>query len=490
MIWNSLTIRMLPAVSRLPMIWDQLRRAPASPLPARRFGVVVTAIDDFEPLEFPWCSTPTPTSPRGRLRGITVAGNLLVLCFMLGLGTWASIAPLESAAIASGVVESESSRKTIQHLEGGIVRKILVSDGDIVRSGQTLIALDDTRAGSEMQSLQGQLWDAVARAARLQAEQQRFERIAIPDALEQESKQNGVAAAAVSAQQFIFQARLQVHESQLAVIRERRRQVEKEIEGLKAQESATGQRVDIVREELDMVATLVNKGLERRPRLLNLQRELADVEGRRGEIAAQISRAGQVISEQQATLFKLESERQNEIAQSLREAQNQIFQLRERVLAARDQLSRTEVKAPEDGVITDLRIHTAGGVIGAGAPLMDLVPRQDRLIVTARLRPEDIDVVHPGLHAEVHLVPYNQRRVPRLKGTVVHVSADRLLDKRTDQPYYATKIRIDDAQIVANDIQIVPGMPVQVFITTGRGTVALYALGPLLDSFRGAFRED
>ncbi|MDA9489054.1 hemolysin secretion protein D [Bradyrhizobium sp. CCBAU 11361] len=490
MIWNSLTIWKLPAVSRLPMIRDQLVRAPASPPPARRFGVVVTAIDDFEPLEFPWCSTPTPTSPRGRLRGITVAGNLLVLCFMLGLGTWASLAPLESAAIASGVLESESSRKTIQHLEGGIVRKILVSDGDIVRSGQTLIALDDTRAGSEMQSLQGQFWDAAARAARLQAEQQRFERIAIPDALEQDSRQNGVAAAAVSAQQFIFQARMQVHESQLAVIRERRHQVEKEIEGLKAQETATGQRVDIVREELDMVATLVNKGLERRPRLLNLQRELADVEGRRGEIAAQIARAGQVISEQQATLFKLESERQNEIAQSLREAQNQIFQLRERLLAARDQLSRTEVKAPEDGVITDLRVHTAGGVIGAGAPLMDLVPRQDRLIVTARLRPEDIDVVHPGLSAEVHLVPYNQRRVPRLKGTVVHVSADRLLDKRTDQPYYATKIRIDDGQIAANDIQIVPGMPVQVFITTGRGTVALYALRPLLDSFRGAFRED
>ncbi|MGY8706745.1 HlyD family type I secretion periplasmic adaptor subunit [Bradyrhizobium sp. 18BD] len=472
------------------MIWDQLMRAPASPPPARRSGVVVTAIDDFEPLEFPWCSTPTPTSPRGRLRGVTVAGNLLVLCFMLGLGTWASLAPLESAAIASGVVESESSRKTIQHLEGGIVSKILVSDGDIVRSGQTLVALEDTRASSEVQSLQGQFWDAAARAARLQAEQQRFERIAIPDALEQDSRQSGVAAAAVSAQQFIFQARLQVHESQLAVIRERRRQVEKEIEGLKAQETATGQRVDIVREELDMVATLVNKGLERRPRLLNLQRELADVEGRRGEIAAQISRAGQVISEQQATLFKLESERQNEIAQSLREAQNQIFQLRERLLAARDQLSRTEIKAPEDGVITDLRIHTAGGVIGAGAPLMDLVPRQDRLIVTARLRPEDIDVVHPGLNAEVHLVPYNQRRVPRLRGTVVRVSADRLLDKRTDQPYYATKIRIDDGQIVANDIQIVPGMPVQVFITTGRGTVALYALRPLLDSFRGAFRED
>src|SRR5262245_29733354 len=236
------------------MISQQKTRVPQSaPRAERRFGIAITAIDDYEPLEFPWCSAPTPVSPRTRLHSVTLAGNMLVLCFMLGLGTWSGLAPLESAAIASGVVESESSRKTIQHLEGGIVRKILVSDGDIVRSGQTLIALDDTRAASEMQSLQGQLWDAEARAARLQAEQQRFEKIAIPDALEQDSAQNGVAAAAVSAQQFIFQARLQVHESQLAVIRERRRQVEKEIEGLRAQESATGQRVDIVREELDMV---------------------------------------------------------------------------------------------------------------------------------------------------------------------------------------------------------------------------------------------
>ncbi|WMT70938.1 HlyD family type I secretion periplasmic adaptor subunit [Bradyrhizobium sp. Ash2021] len=465
--------------------------APLSgPLAGQRLGIVITAIDDFEPLEFPWCSAPTPISPRARLRGVTLAGNLLVLCFMLGLGTWSSLAPLESAAIASGVVESESSRKTIQHLEGGIVRRILVSDGDVVRSGQTLIALDDTRAGAEVQSLRGQLWDAMAHEVRLQAEQQGHERVSFPSALEKVGKENESAAAVLTAQLTIFQARRQVFQSQVAVIREKRLQVEKEIEGLKAQETAVAQRIDIAREELDMVSTLVSKGLERRPRLLNLQRELADVEGRRGEIAAQISRAGQVINESQATLFKLESDKQNEIAQSLREAQNQVLQLRERLLTAQDQLSRTEVKAPEDGVVTDLRIHTPGGVVGAGAPLLDLVPRQDRLIVTARLRPEDIDVVHPGLNAEVHLVPYNQRRVPRLKGIVTHVSADRLLDKRTDQPFYATKIRIEDAQIAAKDIPIIPGMPVEVFITTGRGTVALYALRPLLDSFNNAFRED
>jgi HlyD family secretion protein len=204
---------------------------------------------------------------------------------------------------------------------------------------------------------------------------------------------------------------------------------------------------------------------------------------------AHISRAGQVISESEAVLLKLEHDRQSEIAQSLREVQNQIFQIRERLQAADDQLLRTAVKAPEDGVVTDLRIHTPGGVIGAGAPLMDLVPRQDRLIVIARVRPDDIDVVRPGLSADVNLLPYNQRRVPRLHGTVMHVSADRLVDKRTDQPYYTAKIRVP-ASAGIDGLPIIPGMPAQVFIKTGRGTVALYALKPLLDSFHGAFRED
>ena len=468
---------------------DRLPRSSAL-VPERRTRVVITAIDEIEPLEFAWWTAPTPASPRAALRGFTWAGNLLVVCFVLGLGIWSSFAPLESAAIASGVVETESSRKTIQHLEGGIVREILVADGDAVRTGQVLIWLDDTRARAEVQSLQGQLWDATAREARLQAEQQGQEQVLFPARMETAGNESASAAAVLTAQRNIFETRRQVFRSQLAVVREKRLQVDKEILGLRAQETAVAQRAEIAREELDMVATLVSKGLERRPRLLNLEREVADIQGRRGEIAAHISRAEQVINESQATLLKLESDRQNEIAQSLREAQNQIFQLRERLRAAEDQLSRTEVKAPEDGVITDLRIHTPGGVIGAGAPLMDMVPRHDRLIVTARIKPEDIDVVHPGLNADVHLLPYNQRRAPRLSGTVTHVSADRLVDKRTEQPYYATKIRVQDARIAEHGIRIIPGMPAQVFITTGRSTVALYALRPLLDSFNSAFSED
>jgi len=456
----------------------------------RQFKAVITGIDEFVPLEFAWCPAPTPTSPRTRLRGVTLAGNLLILCFVLGLGTWSGFAPLESAAVASGVVESESSRKTIQHLEGGIIRKILVADGDVVRAGQILISLQDTKARAEVQSLQGQLWDATAREARLQSEQQGQERVSFPAELQMVQNGNPSVAAVLAAQQSIFETRRQVFESQVTVNREKRSQVEREIEGLRAQKTAATKRIEIAREEAATVAMLVDKGLERRPRLLNLQREMADIEGRRGEIVAQISRAEQVIGESQATLLKLESDRQNEIAQSLREAQSQIFQVRERLQAAEDQLSRTAVRAPEEGVVTDLRIHTPGGVIGAGAPLMDLVPRQDRLIVTARVRPEDIDVVRPGLSADVNLLPYNQRRVPPLEGSVTHVSADRLVDKRTDQPYYAAKVRVHQRVSGIHGVQIVPGMPAQVLIKTGRGTVALYALRPLLDSFNNAFRED
>jgi HlyD family secretion protein len=460
-------------------------------LARRGWDLLRTAFDRFETWWSPRCRESAPPALRDRLRGVTWTGNLLVCCFVLGLGAWSTFAPLESAAIAFGTVESESSRKTIQHLEGGIIREILVADGDVVRAGQTLISLDDTKARAEAQSLQGQLWDATAREARLQAEQHGEERVSFPAKLEMAQKASPSVAAVLAGQQSIFETRRQVFQSQAAVNREKRSQVEKEIEGLRAQEGAASRRIEIVREEAATVAILVGKGLERRPRLLNLERETADIEGRRGEIVAQISRAGQVINESQATLLKLENDRQNEIAQSLREAQSQIFQIRERLQAADDQLLRTAVKAPEDGVITDLRIHTPGGVIGAGAPLMDLVPRQDRLIVTARVRPEDIDVVRPGLSADLNLLPYNQRRVPRLKGTVAHVSADRLVDKRTDQPYYAAKIRVQDPRIAEIDgIRIIPGMPAQVFIKTGRGTVALYALKPLLDSFNNAFHED
>ncbi len=444
------------------------------------------------PLLLPGKNTlPTPLTSRPRLRGVAWTGNLLVLIFVAGFGIWAVFAPLKSAAVAVGVVEAESSRKTIQHLEGGIVQQIYVHNGDLVSNGQTLIKLDDTKPRTELVGIQGQLWDAQASRARLVAEQANEMQLLFPPELEQLAPHNPAVNAIVVGQRRIFEARRDVYRSEIAITHEKMGQVKEEITGLAAQKMALSSRIEITRQQLDMINPLVKKGLERKTSVLNLAREKADLDGQLGETMAQMSRAYQVINEAQANLVKLESDRQNEIAKELRETENQLFLLSERYRAINDQLIRTDIKAPENGIVMDLRIHTTGGVIGAGEPLLDLVPQDGNMIVSAHVRPEDINLVRPGLNAQVHLLPYDQRRVPLLEGQVTYVSADRLIDKQTGQPYYAATIRVTDDELMqAGDVEMIPGMPVQALIETGESSVALYAVRPLLDSFHRAFREN
>ncbi|MEK1855445.1 MAG: HlyD family type I secretion periplasmic adaptor subunit [Phyllobacterium sp.] len=435
--------------------------------------------------------TLAPPSPMPRLRAVAWFGNLLIAFFIVGFGVWSIFAPLKSAAIASGIVEPASSRKIIQHLEGGIVRQIFVKNGDAVSSGQVLIALDDTKPRSEVYSLQGQLWDAQASHARMIAEQEGRDQIVYPHDLKALTTSNPSVAAILIGQERIFETRRQVLKSEIAITQEKISQVQQEIDGLGAHKVALTIRAEIARQELETVTPLAAKGLERKSRLLNIGREKADIDGQLGETTAQISRAYQVISESQAYLVKLQSDRMNEVAQGLRDTENQIVQLSERLRTIQDQLARTSIRAPEDGVIMDLRIHTTGGVIGAGEPLVDLVPSAGGLIVSVHVRPEDINVVHAGLNAQVHLLPYNQRRVPLLKGTVTYVSADRLVDKQSGQSYYAATVRVTDERLTKmSDVELVPGMPAQTLIETGESSVAFYALRPLLDSFNRAFRED
>jgi HlyD family secretion protein len=298
-------------------------------------------------------------------------------------------------------------------------------------------------------------------------------------------------AAIMAGQTKIFDTRRKLQASRLEVIEQRKAQTEREIVGLQFLESAATKRAAIIREEIGVVAPLVGKGLQTRPRLLQLEREQAEIDGRIGGAQAQISRAEQSIGESMAMMLKLESDYYTEIAQTLRDTQAQIFQLIERIQAARDVLARTEIRAPEAGTITDLRIHTPGGVVAAGEPLLDLVPRQDRLIVRVQVKPEDIDLVRPGLEARVRLLPYKHRRIPPLDGILTYVSADRLIDKLTDRAYYTAQVRIDQASRRAlPEVKIIPGMPVEVMVKTGQFTVAHYVLRPFLDSFNRAFRED
>ncbi|MBZ9654896.1 HlyD family type I secretion periplasmic adaptor subunit [Phyllobacterium lublinensis] len=430
-------------------------------------------------------------TPFETLKLLAFSAFAVVAVFVVGFGTWASYAPLESAAIAGGAVEAETSRKTIQHLEGGIIGRILVNDGDEVSVGQPLIRLDDMRAQANVLALQMQLWEAQALEARLLAERDGRASIQFPRKSGPAAENDPRFAEIMAGQIKIFDARRNLQNSQINVIQQRKAQTEQEIAGLEFQAAAARERTSIIKDEVAGVAPLVAKGLQTKVRLLRLKREQAEIDGRVGDLQAQISRAQQAIGESQAMIFKLESDQNSEVAQSLRETQALISQLGERIQAATDILDRTVVRAPEAGTITDLRIHTPGGVIAAGEPLLDLVPRQDRLIVRALVKPEDIDLVRPGLEAHVRLLSYKHRRVPPVDGVLTYVSADSLVDKETERAYYTARVRIDEASLRnLPEVEMMPGMPVEVMIKTGEFTVAHYMLRPVLDSFNRAFRED
>jgi HlyD family secretion protein len=433
---------------------------------------------------------PVPANPLARVRELVLAGSALVGIFVIGFGTWSAMAPLESAAVAMGTVVSESSRKTLQHLEGGIIRDILVHDGDAVRAGQVLVRLDDTKARTTLAALEGQLWDAKAREARLVSERDGAAQILFPPELVLTEAAPALAAA-LSGQQKIFETRRLLQESKTAAIHERINQIHAEIDGHEAEVTGLRKRTVLLQEEIAGIRELVSKGLERKPRLLQLERDMAEMEGKIGDTTAQIARAKQSIAESEVDILSLQNDRQKEVADELRETQKKRHELEEQARAAADVLARIEVKAPESGVVTDLHIHTPSGVVAAGEALLDLVPDADRLVVEAQVRPEDIDRVHEGLPAQVRLLPYKQRRTPPLDATVIYVSADRLVDKHTNLPYFAAKLRVDEEALAAlgADVKMMPGMPSEAMIKTGASTVAIYALSPILDSFHRAFRE-
>jgi HlyD family secretion protein len=430
-----------------------------------------------------------PASPLARCRHLVFAGTALVGVFCLGFGVWAAFAPLESAVMASGTVASDSHRKTIQHLEGGIISAILVRDGDAVTAGQTLIRLDDTKARTTLQANQGQLWDARAAEARLVAQRDGAAAIAFPDDLLAHRDDRGVAQA-IAGQQKIFDARRQLEQSKIDAIHERINQSREEIIGYQSEVTAADRRIALTNEEADSVKQLVDKGLERKPHLLDLQRQLAEIQGKRGATLAEIARAREQIAEAEVNILSIRNDDEKQAADELRETQRKVHELAEATEAAANVMARTAITAPEDGTVTDLRVHTSGGVINPGEAVLDLVPKADRLIIETQVRPVDIDRLRDGLTAEVKLLPYRSRRTPPLDAKVIYVSADQLVDKHTNQPYFAVKLAVDENQLKAmTDVQMVPGMPAEAMIRTGKTTVALYALSPIFDSFHGAFRE-
>ncbi len=426
---------------------------------------------------------------RPRIALPVVAALVVIALFFGALGTWAVFAPLESAAIAPGVLSVETNRKTIQHLEGGIVEKILVSEGERVTAGQELLRLDGTQALATLDLLKGRYRALSALEARLVAERNGSEAVAFPDWLLKEEADPKVQEI-IKGQVGIFEARRDILSSQAAILKQRILQFGEEITGLRDEIASNNRQLTLIAEEIVDVEKLLEGGLARRPRLLALQRQAASIEGNRSRNQAAIARAKQQIGETELQISELRTNLHNEIVHEQREVQTELFALAERLLAAEDVLRRTTIRARQDGTIVELRVHTTEGVIGPGEPLMDIVPSGESLLVEARVDPADIDVVHPGLSAKVRLTAFSQRDMHPLDGKVLSVSADRLTEDRTGEAYYLARIVLnEEAGEQLGDGELYPGMQAEVMIVTGSRTALEYLLRPLAASFRRAFKE-
>lgn len=430
-------------------------------------------------------STP-PTRPDTRLP--MLLGLLTCLVFLGGFGAWSALAPLSEAAIAPGTIKAEGSRRTIQHLEGGIVREILVRDGTKVRAGQVLLRLDDVQADATAEVHRAARLVLLAQIARLEAEQAGAASIRFPEALETAAHPR--AREAIATQKALFETRLTALGTQISVLRARVEQQEATIAGLRGQQASARRQYELIRQEEAMRRTLLQQGLARLPDVLAVQRAMAGLEGAIEDLTGQLDRAQATIAEAERQMRQVEDARLQDVSAELTVARGRLAEAEERLRAAADVVARRDIVAPEAGTVVNSRLFTVGAVVRAGDPVLDLVPERDRLVAEVAVSPGDIDTVVPGLRAEVRLPAFKQRLVPFLHGEVVWVAADVSAHEATHQPFYRAHIMIDAEQMRGlPGVFLASGMPVEAHILTGERSLFRYLTQPILDSFHRAFRE-
>ncbi len=418
-----------------------------------------------------------------------VAGLIIVAVMFGGLGTWAALAPLSGAIIAPGVVTVYSKRKTVQHLEGGIVAEILVHDGDYVESGQLLIRLEDIRARANLMIVDGRLDLLRARKARLTAERDGLKRVVFPAPLLARESESGVSDI-LRGEGELFAARQTAVQGEVDILTQRIGQLKEQIRGLSAQQKSKAHQIELIQEEVTGLRSLFDKGYATKPRILALERQAEELNGDRGEQAAGIARAQSGIGEAKLNIIQLHKNLRQEVVAELREVQGEIFDLDERRIAAADELNRIEVRAPQAGLVVGMDIHTTGGVIGPGQTILDIVPNDDELVIEVRVSPNNIDKVASGLSSIVRFPAFDRNTTPDLGGTVFLASADRMVDEKTREPYYLVSVRIPEIELAKlKDLELLPGMPAEVFIATGERTALSYLLKPLADGLARAFKD-
>jgi HlyD family secretion protein len=418
------------------------------------------------------------------------AGVLICALLIFGLGGWAATTHLDGAIVARGQLAVSGNVKQIQHRDGGIVERILVRDGMRVEAGQEMLRLDDNALRGNYAIVEAQLVDLVAKRRRLQAEQIGETEIIdvkpLPgfDGVEDELRK------AMAAETALFQARRTAMAGQKAGISEQIRQLKAGVHGLDARLVATRDQVRLIGQELEGVETLMAQGLTTQRQLLALQRTRAELTGTIGQLETEIAQSNIAISRSELEISQVDLVQREEAERDLRDVDARIAELMERRTAAREQLDRLVVRAPQTGLVSQLAVHTIGGVIAAGATVALIVPDGDQLVVEARIRPTDIDQAALGQKAEIQLQTVDARTLPPFTGTVTALSADVIVQPTTQESYYLARISITDEERLRKKRSLVSGMPVEVFLaTTGSRTALQYLLSPLTDQLSHAMRE-
>jgi HlyD family secretion protein len=430
-----------------------------------------------------------PGSSRYSIHRHLLAGGLIVLLLAGGVGGWAATTQIAGALIAQGSVVVDSNVKKVQHPTGGVVGKLNVQDGDRVKAGDILVQLDDTITRANLAIVTKGLDELAARKARLEAERDGAESVTFPRMLLAHSDEAPVATA-IANERKLFELRRSARLGQKAQLRQRISQLQDEIGGLNAQQEAKAREISLIGKELDGVRELWKNNLVQITRLTALERDAARLEGERAQLIAAVAQAKGKISETELQIIQIDQDLSSEVAKDMREVDAKYGEFVERKVAAEDQLKRIDIRAPQDGVVLESKVHTVGGVIQAGDAIMLIVPETDNLQVEAKISPRDIDQVQVGQPAMLRFSAFNLRTTPEINGTVTRIAADTTTDQRTGQTYYNTRIGMTKGEIARlGEVKLIPGMPVEAFVQTGERSVMSYLVKPLQDQFMRAFRE-
>jgi len=423
------------------------------------------------------------------LRQSSVAGLAMIALFAGTIGLWAATSTLSGAVVAGGQFVVDSSVKKIQHATGGIVGELKVKEGDRVAAGDLLIRLDETLTRANLLVVSKQLDEYIGRQARLEAERDGIGEVKMPPEFADRLDEPAIRKI-MSSERTLFEARRAARDAQKDQLRKRIAQSQDEITGLKAQQEAKVREAALIQDELRGVRDLYQKNLVQLPRLNALERDAASIEGQRGQLIAAVAQAESRIAETSFQIIQIDEQMRAEAMQELRDIQSKIAEYTERRVAAEDQLKRIDIRAPSDGYVHQLNVHTIGGVISPAEPVMLIVPTNDKLELEAKVLPNDIDQVKLGQKAVVKVHASNARMMPDLHGTVSRISADVSRDQQTGATFYTIRVELPQEEIKRLEgLHLIAGMQAEVFVEVNERTPFEYFFKPMKDQIARAFRE-